>query len=60
MIFIALAVLVLLITIIMFPQRVRLKAEMERGLEPTVKNNELTSLSAWMDAAPNQNTRGRG
>ena len=54
MIFIALAILVLLITIFMFVQKVVLKGRMERGLGRKVKASELTSLNAWMDASPNQ------
>jgi hypothetical protein len=51
MIFIALGVLVLIISIFMFVQKVRLKSKMEGGLGRRVKDSELTSLSAWMDAS---------
>ena len=51
MIFIFLGLLVLLITIAMFLQKLRLKSKMEGGLGRKVKDTELTSLSAWMDAS---------
>ena len=49
MIFIALGVMVLIITIFMFVQKIRLKAKMQGGLGRRVKDSELTSLNAWMD-----------
>ena len=51
MIFIALGLMVLIITIVMFVQKVRLKAKMQDGLGRRVKDSELTSLNAWMDAS---------
>ena len=54
MIFIALAVLVLIIMIFMFVQKIRLKSKMQGGLGRRVKDSELTSLNAWMDASPSQ------
>lgn len=58
MIFIALAVMVLIISIFMFVQKVRLKSKMEDGLGRKVKNSELTSLSAWMDVPSSQGSGG--
>ena len=51
MIFIVLVLFVLIITIFMFVQKIRLKSKMEAGLGRKVKDNELTSLSAWMDTS---------
>jgi hypothetical protein len=51
MIFIVLAVLLILITVFMFFQKVRLKSKMEGGLGRKVKDSELTSLNAWMNAS---------
>jgi hypothetical protein len=54
MIFIALGIMVLIITVALFVQKVRLKGRMERGLGRKVKNNELTSINAWMDAGSSE------
>ncbi len=48
MIFIVLAALVILISIVMFIQKVVLKGRMARGLGRKVNDRELTSLTAWM------------
>ena len=55
MIFISLGLLVLITTIYLFAQKVVLKGRMQRGLGRKVKDNELTSINAWMDATPKAN-----
>jgi hypothetical protein len=45
--------LVVVITIILFVQKVVMKSRLERGLGRGVKDHELTSLNAWMAAEPN-------
>jgi hypothetical protein len=57
MIFILIALVLLIIAIGMFAQKIRLKSKMEGGLGRKVKDSELTSLSAWMDASSSQNSR---
>ncbi|HYW73944.1 MAG TPA: hypothetical protein VE961_23170 [Pyrinomonadaceae bacterium] len=57
MIFIALGLMILIITTFMFVQKIRLKSKMQGGLGRKVKDSELTSLNAWMDASPGDSKR---
>jgi hypothetical protein len=43
------AALILLGSIVIFIRKVILKGQLEKGLGRRVKDNELTSISAWMD-----------
>jgi hypothetical protein len=60
MIFIIIALVLFIIGIGMFLQKVRLKSKMEGGLGRKVKDSELTSLSAWMDASSSKSVNARG
>jgi hypothetical protein len=60
MIFIIIALVLFIIGIGMFLQKVRLKSKMEGGLGRKVKDSELTSLSAWMDASSSKSGNARG
>jgi hypothetical protein len=44
--------LVVVTTLVLFVQKVVMKNRLERGLGRQVKEHELTSLSAWMEAKP--------
>jgi hypothetical protein len=55
MIFVILAALVLLISIVIFIQKVVLKGRLERGLGRKVEDHELTSINAWMDTSAQTN-----
>ena len=52
MIILVVIALVILISIVMFIQKVVLKGRLESRLGRRVKDNELTSIAAWMDASP--------
>ena len=52
-----LLIVVPLIVIGLFIQRVVMKSRLERGLGRQVKDHELTSLSAWMEAKPNDQSK---
>jgi hypothetical protein len=44
--------LVIITSIVMFIQKVVMKGNLERGLSRRVQDNELTSITAWMNAGP--------
>ena len=48
--------MVVVTTLTLFIQKVVRKSRLERGLGRAVKDHELTSLSAWMEAKPDDSS----
>jgi hypothetical protein len=48
------------VSLLLFVHKLVYKRRMERSLGRKVSDRELTSLTSWMDAAPEKKAEGRG
>lgn len=49
-----------LVSLFLFVHKLVYKRRMERSLGRKVNDRELTSLTSWMDATPDEKAEGRG